>query len=282
MTDSIPTTVLKVTHHSAAHIAQRYPYAAYGSNLSFEQMTQRCAKADVITSGRIIGYRFAFARVATIIKEESAQTPVGIYKMTPDDVMHLDRFEGLGRSYDRYLITPFTEDGRAIRCFTYIKRDEIPEEPIESYYQRILMGYRDWHFDDRRLRHARKRAAKDRAAYLLSHKAAHQFTQGVWQSWVSPATTTQGSLFADANDKGEPVVRSLVTDREIKVAKYATANINSVEWGEKNNVLYWRVKGTRLWYRDITAEEDEGTGLVRGEVATNLPGASAYKPVEKQ
>ena len=86
MTDQIKFTVLKINHHNAAHVAQRWPYAAYGSNLLFSQIAERCPRNDLITSGRVLDYRLDFARVATITPDNDSTVPVGIYKLTQSDV----------------------------------------------------------------------------------------------------------------------------------------------------------------------------------------------------
>ena len=46
--------------------------------------------------------------------------------------------------------------------------------------------------------------------------------------------------------------------------------------------FYFRAKGSRVWYRDVSGHEDIQSGLVRGELARNLPGAGAYRPIEKK
>jgi hypothetical protein len=297
--NEIPTTVLKVSHHPAGHIATRYAYAAYGSNLGFNQMTSRCPRAEIVASGKLLGFRLAFAMVATIIPDDDSTTLVGIYQLTASDVETLDKREGLGRVYDRYLVTALTIDGRAIRCFTYIKKDDFPEAPSDLYYGRLAEGYRNWAFEDRRLRHARKRAVKEALARADERKArdeaeARAAARPNWYGWEPynshsgarkikrmTYTSEQESLpFADVDRRGIAKVKSLVTGREIGVAKYATTAARNVEWGQRSGDFYWRVKGDRVWYRDISTHEDVTSGIARGELAQNLPGSQAYKIVD--
>lgn len=280
MTDEIKTTVLKINHHNAAHVAARWPYAAYGSNLSFEQMSERCPKAEVMVAGRILDHRLDFARFATITHDLSSTVPVGIYTMTQSDVETMDRREGLGRSYDRYLITPITDDGRAMRCFTYIKRDTVLQPPSDEYFHRLVRGYADWHFEDRRLRHARARSVKswqdDAPRREADAKRREQQRQWVPENpWRAPR---RREPMPDVQDYA--TVQSLVTGRELKVPRFSTAAHLSVEWGARGDVMFWRVKGSRTWYRDITKPVDLQCGLVRGEFEDTLPGAQAFKVVE--
>lgn len=156
----LPMAWVKVNHHSPDHIAARYPYAGYGSNLSLEQMARRCPTATALGAGILRDARLLFAYYLGIEQHAGSDVVLGVYRVTAADVAALDRCEGLGRSYDRFLVTVET-NGRAVRCFTYIKRDNALEEPTDAYYQRCLSGFNDWQFDARRLRHARDRARKE-------------------------------------------------------------------------------------------------------------------------
>lgn len=287
MTDEIKFTVLKINHHPAAHVAARWPYAAYGSNLLFSQIAERCPGNDLITAGRIIDHRLDFARVATITHDVGSTVPVGLYRLTKSDVETLDRREGLGRAYDRYLITPITDDGRAIRCFTYIKRDPTLQPPTDEYFHKLVRGYADWHFEDRRLRHARARAAKAWADDAPRREAEAKRAE-TFRSWVPENPWGERPSRQARPPKPQPLpgvqdyatVKSLVTGREKQVPRYATAAHNSVEWGARGTDMFWRIRGQRAWYRDISEPGDIQSGLVRGEFAETLPGSQAFKIVE--
>ncbi len=157
---AIPLRWVKVSHHSADHIAARYFYAAYGSNLNLAQMATRCQGADIVGGGTLRNARLVFARYLGIVEDDSATVPVGVFKVTAADVASLDRYEGLGRSYERFLVT-IELNGEAVRCFTYVKRNNEPEQPSDKYYEACSVGYTDWNMDSRRLRHARDFARKN-------------------------------------------------------------------------------------------------------------------------
>lgn len=161
---ALPLRWVKVTHRSADHIAARYPYAAYGSNLCLEQMVRRCPSAEIVGAGTLRDARMLFAYYMGIEQAEGSTVPMAVYKMTAHDVAAMDRHEGIHHrarnlGYERYLVT-VEVNGAAVRCFTYVKRDNAIEEPSERYYQTCLRGYSDWNFDSRRLRHARDHARK--------------------------------------------------------------------------------------------------------------------------
>lgn len=153
----LPTKWVRISHKDPAHIAERYLYAGYGSNLDLGQMSKRCPGADIVGPGVLPGARLAFAGVATIIEDSRSTCLMGVYRMTAVDVAEMDRFEGLGRAYERYLVT--IEMGETkVRCFTYVKKDSKPWAPNKAYYDRIRAGYKTWGFDEQRVYRAARRA----------------------------------------------------------------------------------------------------------------------------
>lgn len=157
---AVPLRWVRVSHHSPDHIATRYFYAGYGSNLNLEQMARRCPAADIIGQGLLRNARLLFAYHLGIAEDEHATVPMGVFRLTAADVAALDRYEALGRSYERFLVT-VEVNGEAVRCFTYVKRNNEPEQPSDKYYDTCLQGYADFGFDSRRLRHARDFARKN-------------------------------------------------------------------------------------------------------------------------
>ena len=69
-------------------------YVAYGSNLNLAQMARRCPTAKVVGIGKLKEYQLTFRGVATIEPVSGAETPVGVWEITPKDEMALDRYEG--------------------------------------------------------------------------------------------------------------------------------------------------------------------------------------------
>ena len=54
-------------------------YVAYGSNLNLEQMSYRCPNSKVVGAGMLKGWRLLFNSYATILPDESAETPVAVW-----------------------------------------------------------------------------------------------------------------------------------------------------------------------------------------------------------
>ena len=168
-----PVKWVRISHHPAQHVAERWPYAAYGSNLDLAQMSRRCPQAEIIGAGVLPNARLVFEQVATIVADERSTCPMGVYRLNATDVAAMDRSEGLGRAYDRYLVT-VEMPNRLLRCFTYIKKDTRLGAPSQAYYDRIRSGYRQWGFDEQRVYRA-ARKARD-----LRVPARHNFDHGRW------------------------------------------------------------------------------------------------------
>lgn len=240
---AIPIRWVKVNHHSAAHIAAHYNYAAYGSNLSLEQMTARCNAADIVGAATLEDAELIFAYYASIKIKRGARVPIGIYKLDAWDVAALDRREGLGRSYDRYLVTVTDAAGNQYRCFTYIKIDQRLEKPSDAYYTRCAMGYNDWQFDKDVLVKAREKAPQWRQPVAKegpirsasTYTTGNYFNQGFLTSsahgseWQALRSTPQAVSYESHEPISEPGVptkhnrtRSLVTGRFISGHHYRT------------------------------------------------------------
>lgn len=227
----LPTRWVRVTHHQPGHLADRYLYAAYGSNLFIEQVSRRCPEADIVGAGHIPDCQLRFAYYATVKEAVGCTTPVAVYRLNARDIAAMDRFEGLGRSYERFLVTVTMADGTRQRCFTYVKRDDRVEAPSKIYYQRIEDGYRDWRFDLDILRAARSYAARNgRTQYHggnygrwepEGHGYGHHAGYGkpnYWQDWQKERDERRRKLSAIARKKARDASGkfvSLVTGRTI-------------------------------------------------------------------
>ena len=128
-------------------------YFAYGSNLSRQQMKERCPSSQPRFTATLHHYKLAFSGwsrrwrggVASIKPFRGERVPGAIYEISEADLKRLDRGEGYPESYDRIKIIVNTETGEPLEAFTYIKRRQ-PEEtkPSPEYLSVIQQGYRDW------------------------------------------------------------------------------------------------------------------------------------------
>lgn len=133
-------------------------YFAYGSNMKFAQMQERCSSARFQCVGRLPGYKLAFTRdskswgggVADIVVSEGAEVYGVIYTLSAKDLKELDRYEGYvaGKapdlnSYNRREIEMMATDRleSSVKAWTYFatkKAEFLP--PSARYLQQIVEG----------------------------------------------------------------------------------------------------------------------------------------------
>lgn len=128
-------------------------YFAYASNLSQQQMSERCPDSQPKFRAVLPNYKLIFAgwsrkwRGGTAsIKPFQGEKVVGaIYEISERDLRLLDRHEGYPTVHNRLNVLVITEDGEAIKAVTYIKRTQSEEtQPSREYLSVIQQGYRDW------------------------------------------------------------------------------------------------------------------------------------------
>ena len=80
-------------------------YLAYGSNLNIKQMKIRCPYAKPSGTFYMPNYRLVFRRVADITKSEGNKVPIGVWKITKQCEIALDRYEGYPTLYRKEYIS---------------------------------------------------------------------------------------------------------------------------------------------------------------------------------
>lgn len=122
-------------------------YVAYGSNLNIEQMEYRCPDASIVGKGVIENYALKYrgsktGSYATVIKEKGKQVPVVVWKISPQDEMHLDRYEGFPTFYYKRKVKVRLDNGKTTYGMCYIMNDKAQVGVPSDYYIRtILLGY---------------------------------------------------------------------------------------------------------------------------------------------
>lgn len=118
-------------------------YVAYGSNLNLAQMARRCPDAKVVGIGTLKNYQLTFRGVATIEPVDGAETPVGVWEITPADERALDIYEGYPSYYRKETVTVEMYDGTERQAMVYIMNSGTPMMPPKCYYDTIEQGYND-------------------------------------------------------------------------------------------------------------------------------------------
>ena len=121
-------------------------YLAYGSNLNLRQMARRCPSAKAVGIAMLKDYQLTFRKVATIEPFNGAETPVGIWEITPEDELALDRYEGYPNLYRKEIIDVEIK-GIKIKAMVYIMNSGNPNFPNDNYFKTIAEGYANIGFD---------------------------------------------------------------------------------------------------------------------------------------
>lgn len=128
-------------------------YLAYGSNLNYFEMKERCPESRIISRGTLYDYRLVYKGVedgyAYLSVEEALgyQVPIGIYEVSSQDIDNLDFYEGYPDLCEKCYL-PIR-----IKCFKrkaliYIMKDEFFYHlPSSDYVSVCEFGYGDFGFD---------------------------------------------------------------------------------------------------------------------------------------
>lgn len=138
-------------------------YFAYGSNMNFKQMRERCPSARFVCTARLDDFELAFtwysqsrkSGVADIVEKKGEQVWGVVYQIDELDLGRLDTCEGYqaGResnAYRRVERTVFTGDdtNQPHTIFTYEVDRKKECKPSEEYKRLIIEGARYWHLPE--------------------------------------------------------------------------------------------------------------------------------------
>ena len=134
-------------------------YIAYGSNLNIRQMRFRCPTAQPVGTATIKDYQLLFkgsktGSYLTIEKKKGSEVPVGVWAVSEQDEMYLDRYEGYPSFYyktEMKLEIKSFSTGKILKrkAFVYIMHEDRPLGiPSWHYIETCLEGYRAFEFDE--------------------------------------------------------------------------------------------------------------------------------------
>jgi gamma-glutamylcyclotransferase len=139
-------------------------YFAYGSNMDWVQIRERCPSAQFMSVAKLPDHRLAFTRksetrkcgVADAVPEKGANVWGVVYQIDEVDVGRLDQSEGFrpGRannSYAREERHVFGDGDKtkpvAVSIY-FAQREKNPPPPNAPYKRVILEGARFWHLPE--------------------------------------------------------------------------------------------------------------------------------------
>lgn len=143
-------------------------YFAYGSNMNWRQMRERCPSTRFVGVALLADHKLAFTRksvnrgcgVADAVREEGRKIWGVVYEIDDLDVGKLDLSEGYrpGREKNSYwrrecLVLHDGDEQRPLTVSSYFGDPQgNPPLPNSEYRQLIVSGARHWHFPEEYVR----------------------------------------------------------------------------------------------------------------------------------
>lgn len=120
-------------------------YFAYGSNMSLDQMKERCPQHRAVGQGILHGYRWIINSrgYANVIKSENDCVIGVVCEISSSDEAFLDKKEGVAIGCYRKETLNVSVEHEQWPCFVYIDPIEKEGLPGEGYIRRIDKGIVD-------------------------------------------------------------------------------------------------------------------------------------------
>lgn len=124
-------------------------YFAYGSNMDFRQMRERCPSAITVTTAKLPNHRLAFTRVAEsrgggvadIVPSVGDVVEGVIYEISDDDATRLDDHEGVATNcYRRTHVNLTLPADEVIEAYTYKAFEQGLFQPSKAYVRHLITG----------------------------------------------------------------------------------------------------------------------------------------------
>lgn len=93
------------------------------------------------------GWRLVLRRFARIEPDPAAACPVGLWRIAPDHLAALDRFEGHPATYRRQRIALPAPLAGLAEAWIYLEVVDRPGPPSADYVARLRAGYAEFGFD---------------------------------------------------------------------------------------------------------------------------------------
>jgi gamma-glutamylcyclotransferase len=141
-------------------------YFAYGSNMLFNQMRERCPSTAYVCVAALDGYRLAFTKraagasspwrgfgVADNVVHEGERVWGAVFEINEREIRALDRSEGYrpGRETNAYRrvevqVARHVDSENSLLAHTYVvcTREEPNPVPHRDYVARIVVGAKSW------------------------------------------------------------------------------------------------------------------------------------------
>ncbi len=121
---------------------------AYASNLNRERMAERCPAADPLGLATLPDHRLVFRHGADVEPHAGSLTHGVVWRLTPEDMVALDHYEGFPSLYRKDFRQVHLAGGDALECLIYRMNRDGYAPPPEDYVAVIREGYHDFCLPD--------------------------------------------------------------------------------------------------------------------------------------
>jgi len=141
-------------------------YFAYGYNTNSQHMARRCPDAVCLGPARLLDHKFRFAYHADVVRARRNTVNGVLWRLTPQCLRNLDRFEGYPVYYKRkrLLAKQGTKFRKAI-VYTMTRKGDI-NLPGSEYLTALLQGYQEHGVDNRQIYRAIEECENTRREYV--------------------------------------------------------------------------------------------------------------------
>lgn len=143
-------------------------YFAYGSNMDWDQMRDRCPSARFVGVAKLPGHKLGFSRrsktrgcgVADAVADQGSNVWGVVYEVDDRDVGRLDAAEGYSpgraknayRREERHVLIDGKESNPLIAAVYFAIPEENPPRTNQAYKAQILKGGNHWHLPQEYIR----------------------------------------------------------------------------------------------------------------------------------
>jgi hypothetical protein len=217
-------------------------YFAYGSNLNLSQMARRAPGAVPLDKLYLPNAQLVFRGVADVIFKEGSTAPGGVWRLTPECELALDRYEGWRPSNDGMYRKEYVEvdglpDGETC-VMIYVMNSTGIYPPSKFYFDGIREGYRDFGLKVGPLKDALKRSYDDKHPSHVERKRTRRMGRPMLKPDPRQRVSAANGASLPAARAWEPVSVATAADRAktreaARAADRASAALKGPEWVDR-------------------------------------------------
>ena len=118
-------------------------YLAYGANTNFSDMSRRCPGAQYLGQVSVADHELVFCTHADVRYQPGASTICALWRIEPNHLASLDKFEGYPSYYNRKLL-PVIHQQHSLNAWIYhMTGSPSLASPTQDYWDICQQGYLD-------------------------------------------------------------------------------------------------------------------------------------------